>query len=887
MKGTVGLDMEETVGLDMEETVGLDMEETVGLDMKETVGLDMKKHVWCSMGSGGGGDQHFCLRWDNFHSNIATSFEQLRDHEDFVDVTLACEGRTIKAHKVVLSACSPYFRSLLKQNPCQHPIIILRDVAFADVSALLSFVYQGEVYVSQDRLTAFLRTAELLHIKGLTEQQQHHHPATTGPATSSSSGGHETGSSSCFGSNIAVSLLAPQSSGGASAPLNHLVATAPHPPHSPIEQGSHPAARGVPRSPSPTRPPSSPSPPPPPPLPYIPPPPSHHISPPPKKRRHQSLLVPPPGSPRCCSVEPPPLSSCPSSSQPPDAGPPLPQLTTAKLECGVSSIMAGSTLAAALTAPRDMPVVKEPLSSPLLLPPLVEVKQEVMDSPYEDTNSNSSAASEQQAVNLSVESTGGSILRQRIQGYQGSPDAPPPPSFSQRSSGTGDEDGGPEMVDKKDEGITPPTAAAIIRRQHMLGLAAAAAAAGVYTRSGGTTTTTSSGGSSDQGAHAPPVVSVSNEKQILDLSDPRLRDCVHAAAMSPLCWVWVLRGRPSHGCHIFFHLEGLANAPCPANSGSGVVTTAGRHRWRCMQPRLCPFCWKTFSNSFNLKQHVVNVHTVGQGLQCHLCHKTVKNKWYLRKHHVTAHGAPLKRGKHASGPSSYGGALTQGVTDGLQQQHRQADYDRHDSSRLDSAYSQQESASATGEVERHAPETGERITYMEDSIEYSDRPVSGSSEYGESYSAEYCGENPERYVQASCNVYSASPSNQGMCTTEESARGCQQDVQRSFHTDENVAGGRYSYEHPDPQRQPRNNQMFVNDEHKREYGGNMSSCVFTTDSSGYANDCSRGYLDRSAGPSNAFSPHAASPPASPVRSASVGSHDKDASSPPVRHHQLV
>lgn len=63
----------------------------------------------------------------------------------------------------------------VQQNPCQHPIIILRDVAFVDVSALLSFVYQGEVYVSQDRLTAFLHTAELLHIKGLTDQ----HTAST------------------------------------------------------------------------------------------------------------------------------------------------------------------------------------------------------------------------------------------------------------------------------------------------------------------------------------------------------------------------------------------------------------------------------------------------------------------------------------------------------------------------------------------------------------------------------------------------------------------------------------------------------------------------------------------------------------------------------------
>lgn len=61
-----------------------------------------------------GADQQFCLRWNNFHTNITSAFESLRDDEDFVDITLACEGRQVKAHKMVLSACSPYFRSLLK-----------------------------------------------------------------------------------------------------------------------------------------------------------------------------------------------------------------------------------------------------------------------------------------------------------------------------------------------------------------------------------------------------------------------------------------------------------------------------------------------------------------------------------------------------------------------------------------------------------------------------------------------------------------------------------------------------------------------------------------------------------------------------------------------------
>ena len=83
-----------------------------------------------------------------------------------------------------------------------------------------------------------------------------------------------------------------------------------------------------------------------------------------------------------------------------------------------------------------------------------------------------------------------------------------------------------------------------------------------------------------------------------------------------------------------------------ANAGSGPVTHP-RQRWRCMQPRLCNYCWKTFSNSFNLKQHIVNVHIQSQGVNCNICDKVVKNKWYLRKHLVTAHGAPLKRSKNA------------------------------------------------------------------------------------------------------------------------------------------------------------------------------------------------------------------------------------------------
>ncbi|CAG4943480.1 unnamed protein product [Colias eurytheme] len=120
-------------------------------------------------GAAAGGEQQYSLRWNDFHSAIVSSFRRLRDEEDFVDVTLACAGATFTAHKVVLSACSPYFRRLLKANPCQHPIVILRDVHDKDMESLLRFMYQGEVHIGQEQLKEFLRAAQLLQVRGLTD----------------------------------------------------------------------------------------------------------------------------------------------------------------------------------------------------------------------------------------------------------------------------------------------------------------------------------------------------------------------------------------------------------------------------------------------------------------------------------------------------------------------------------------------------------------------------------------------------------------------------------------------------------------------------------------------------------------------------------------------
>lgn len=113
--------------------------------------------------------QQFCLRWNNYQTNLTCVFDQLLQSESFVDVTLACDGNQIKAHKIVLSACSPYFQSLFFDNPCQHPIIIMRDVKWAELKAIVEFMYKGEINVNQDQISPLLAIAEMLQIRGLAE----------------------------------------------------------------------------------------------------------------------------------------------------------------------------------------------------------------------------------------------------------------------------------------------------------------------------------------------------------------------------------------------------------------------------------------------------------------------------------------------------------------------------------------------------------------------------------------------------------------------------------------------------------------------------------------------------------------------------------------------
>ena len=116
--------------------------------------------------------EKFCLKWNYFQKNLNTSFIDLRKDSDFTDVTLACEdGYHVEAHKVILSAFSPFFQNLLKRNRHAHPLIYMRGLKSEDLLAIVDFLYYGEANIYQDNLDTFLNIAEELQLKGLNGER--------------------------------------------------------------------------------------------------------------------------------------------------------------------------------------------------------------------------------------------------------------------------------------------------------------------------------------------------------------------------------------------------------------------------------------------------------------------------------------------------------------------------------------------------------------------------------------------------------------------------------------------------------------------------------------------------------------------------------------------
>ena len=114
--------------------------------------------------------EKFCLRWNDFHSNVSQCFGKLRNEDYLHDVTLVSDDHhQISAHKLVLSASSEYFKNIFKNNNKQnsHHLVCLNEINSNDLKNIMDYIYNGEVQIFQDNLDRFLSIAQRLKLEGL------------------------------------------------------------------------------------------------------------------------------------------------------------------------------------------------------------------------------------------------------------------------------------------------------------------------------------------------------------------------------------------------------------------------------------------------------------------------------------------------------------------------------------------------------------------------------------------------------------------------------------------------------------------------------------------------------------------------------------------------
>ena len=111
------------------------------------------------------------LSWKDFATNATNTFKYLWNDQDFADVTLATmDDQQIRAHKVILSSVSPFFKNILLNNPHPNPLIYLKDIQHKELDKIISFIYLGQCQVEKEELDNFLSAGEVLGVSGLKEE---------------------------------------------------------------------------------------------------------------------------------------------------------------------------------------------------------------------------------------------------------------------------------------------------------------------------------------------------------------------------------------------------------------------------------------------------------------------------------------------------------------------------------------------------------------------------------------------------------------------------------------------------------------------------------------------------------------------------------------------
>ena len=109
------------------------------------------------------------LQNDKFMERQIEFYKKVQEEKDMIDVTVACDGAEVKAHRLVISASSPFFRKIIKTSNHPSPYIYLSGLHPDDLESIMSFVYTGETKVEANNIQRFMNSASELQISGLCE----------------------------------------------------------------------------------------------------------------------------------------------------------------------------------------------------------------------------------------------------------------------------------------------------------------------------------------------------------------------------------------------------------------------------------------------------------------------------------------------------------------------------------------------------------------------------------------------------------------------------------------------------------------------------------------------------------------------------------------------
>ena len=92
--------------------------------------------------------EKFNLKWHTFTDHLREMLCSMMSSNELTDVVLVSEDKKkFKAHKAVLSACSPAFKSIISHENLSSQIIYLKDIQSFEVETILNFYLSWRSYI--------------------------------------------------------------------------------------------------------------------------------------------------------------------------------------------------------------------------------------------------------------------------------------------------------------------------------------------------------------------------------------------------------------------------------------------------------------------------------------------------------------------------------------------------------------------------------------------------------------------------------------------------------------------------------------------------------------------------------------------------------------------